>query len=552
MPVQDCESEGRPGYRWGETGACYTYEAGNEAARETARGKAEAQGRAIKAREGGSTAEMQELPEPVALSVPRWRSLAVDETKPIDDYRHIRGEGVFTWREPPFAVTWTPKITEGHFDAELGATCDRAERRGPEIWFFGTFTDDESGTKLLEHVRAKHPLFPSPSIGDDLAVEEIDDLGRPRLTFEQGKIIGMTLLPEQAQEGTFIELDEEPAEPLMACAAEGGPPLYPPKWWLERPPELDEGITPLTITDEGRVYFHLAGETCLLSRPDSCIRVRDDQLSRDFRFAHKGREGDGRGIRTAEGEYVKVTQLLLPGGHAPIRADARTAMRYYDNTENAIGHVRIGWDEKNNLPYGAGSLRPGVTEAQVQMARAVGTVSGDWRPGDQLGADPSKVYLIAAPIVNVPGFPPVSALVASGEVRAFVAPGPMPNEEDDMDETRFNELHTEAHRAELAQNDPATKAFAAFQAGNVEALVDYYCNEAGIPWGEEGARTQCMEIAEGHVDDPAALCQWMMGQCGASPGSIQASAELAQIAFAGLDRQVYGPMFEEMDRRAGA
>lgn len=50
MPVQYCEKDGKPGYRWGETGICYTYEAGNERQRAEARVKAEIQGRAIESR----------------------------------------------------------------------------------------------------------------------------------------------------------------------------------------------------------------------------------------------------------------------------------------------------------------------------------------------------------------------------------------------------------------------------------------------------------------------------------------------------------------------
>ena len=50
MPVQNCQVDGKPGYRWGEAGKCYTYTPGNDRARATARMKAEIQGRAIEAR----------------------------------------------------------------------------------------------------------------------------------------------------------------------------------------------------------------------------------------------------------------------------------------------------------------------------------------------------------------------------------------------------------------------------------------------------------------------------------------------------------------------
>ena len=58
VPVQPCQENGKPGYRWGRRGKCYTYIPGNSASRLQARLKAEAQGIAIEVsqveeREGG-------------------------------------------------------------------------------------------------------------------------------------------------------------------------------------------------------------------------------------------------------------------------------------------------------------------------------------------------------------------------------------------------------------------------------------------------------------------------------------------------------------------
>lgn len=49
MPVQTCQKDGEPGYRWGESGKCYTYTSGDDDGRAEARRKAEAQGAAIRA-----------------------------------------------------------------------------------------------------------------------------------------------------------------------------------------------------------------------------------------------------------------------------------------------------------------------------------------------------------------------------------------------------------------------------------------------------------------------------------------------------------------------
>ncbi len=48
MPVRECNSGGRPGYKYGDSGKCYTYTPGNTQSRVTARKKAEKQGVAIR------------------------------------------------------------------------------------------------------------------------------------------------------------------------------------------------------------------------------------------------------------------------------------------------------------------------------------------------------------------------------------------------------------------------------------------------------------------------------------------------------------------------
>jgi hypothetical protein len=56
MPVMPCRSRGRPGFKYGSSGKCYTYKENNTQSRVAARNRAEKQGRAIaisKAREAG-------------------------------------------------------------------------------------------------------------------------------------------------------------------------------------------------------------------------------------------------------------------------------------------------------------------------------------------------------------------------------------------------------------------------------------------------------------------------------------------------------------------
>jgi hypothetical protein len=47
MPVERCWSNGKPGFRWGKEGKCYTYTPNNADSRWRAKDKAAQQGRAI-------------------------------------------------------------------------------------------------------------------------------------------------------------------------------------------------------------------------------------------------------------------------------------------------------------------------------------------------------------------------------------------------------------------------------------------------------------------------------------------------------------------------
>jgi len=49
VPLMRCQENGKPGYKWGKSGKCYTYIPGDKASRERAKRKAMEQGRAIEA-----------------------------------------------------------------------------------------------------------------------------------------------------------------------------------------------------------------------------------------------------------------------------------------------------------------------------------------------------------------------------------------------------------------------------------------------------------------------------------------------------------------------
>lgn len=53
MPVMACQTKGKPGWKWGESGRCYTYTKGDKASSAQAKKEARIQGAAIHARRGG-------------------------------------------------------------------------------------------------------------------------------------------------------------------------------------------------------------------------------------------------------------------------------------------------------------------------------------------------------------------------------------------------------------------------------------------------------------------------------------------------------------------
>lgn len=71
MPVQECEDQGKPGFKWGEAGKCFTYEPDNEAQRNEAKRKAFIQGAAIGEEEvvvpPGGTVSLLESEESTAV-----------------------------------------------------------------------------------------------------------------------------------------------------------------------------------------------------------------------------------------------------------------------------------------------------------------------------------------------------------------------------------------------------------------------------------------------------------------------------------------------------
>lgn len=187
--------------------------------------------------------------------------------------------------------------------------------------------------------------------------------------------------------------------------------VLPAAWFKD--PELD-GPTPITITEEGRVFGHIAqwgvchtGLGLSIGMDDSCTAPPNSPSN--YAYYRTG------AVTTEEGD-IPVGNLTMGIGHAGERMSAGAAIEHYDNVEAVVADVVAGEDA-----YGiwfSGAMRPNLTNERLRAFKA-SRLSGDWR---RIGGE---LELVGALSVNVPGFPiPRLALAASGgRQTALIAAG---------------------------------------------------------------------------------------------------------------------------------
>jgi hypothetical protein len=183
--------------------------------------------------------------------------------------------------------------------------------------------------------------------------------------------------------------------------------VRPPAEWFDNP-KL-QAITPLTITEDGRVFGHGAiWGTCHTAFPGACTTP---PIEGDHVYYRLGE------VVTASGSRVAVGSITLGTGHASVRGiSASQAAEHYDHTGTVVAVVASGEDDHGI--WVAGAVRPGTPEARVQELRAA-SLSGDWR---RIGG---QLRLVAFLAVNRPGFPVprTSAFVRHDAQVSLVAAG---------------------------------------------------------------------------------------------------------------------------------
>lgn len=112
MPIEECHLEGKPGYRYGSGGKCYTYDPDDPASKERAHKKAEEQGRAIEASRHSEAAQGPESRFHVDKARFGGKMLYQDEKVTVVPCI-LMAEGVQNGALKPFEEFYDPNGLEG-------------------------------------------------------------------------------------------------------------------------------------------------------------------------------------------------------------------------------------------------------------------------------------------------------------------------------------------------------------------------------------------------------------------------------------------------------
>lgn len=386
-----------------------------------------------------SETHMEDTPETVVQETTHysWSGPITFEGVYTGDGRLFRANSV-TWRNDllPFPFDWQRLSSDGHDSSVTIGRVDEITRgEDGQIFGRGVILRGENAPPeaaqyiaLLEEGAAGWVSID----GDDAKFDILEDEENPfgmKMEFDSINIRGLTAVNIAAFAEAKIALVDESV--VVADGREGvvvsdgeveyartfvprewivddealiaSIPINPPIEWFDDP--KFDSLTPITITDDGRVFGHLCGkETCHIGMGSCRTSPRNCDYDNYF---HLGC------IKTEEGNEVFVGHMTFGGGHAPLDKAAQSAAAYYDSTSRVSADIRCGEDEFGTWVVGA--LRPTLSQEDIREIRSA-PLSGDWRP---IGG---KLQLIAAHAVNVPGFPVPRAkvMVASGVTETLI------------------------------------------------------------------------------------------------------------------------------------
>lgn len=393
-----------------------------------------------------------------------WTAVLARIGTPTGDKRII-APGALTTRDLPLPLMWQRVSDSGHSGAvTVGAietmTIDNESgmvtatgswlpvrgssdaQRQTEAGVTGPSVDLFDDVDIVEVQTLVEAGVVGPNLLDNMDDIEyaMDDDGMIVIT--RARIAGATLVQIPAFAGVSIDMadvvsvgrsqtdiDTDTWPNLYASAS---PPLPPLDWF--RQPDLSE-LTPLTISDTGRVFGHIAGwGTCHIGLP-GCVTPPASQSG--YSYFHVAEQA------TAEGAVLPVGTLVAGPRHADPQAAFQAAQSHYDAPGAAVARVMAGEDEHGI--WVAGWMLPGATPQAVDIFRS-SPVSGDWR---RIGGG---LEMIAVCSVNAPGFPVPRARVAfsNGHQRTLIGSFGIKPQEGPEPVRTFNTEQINASRARWA------------------------------------------------------------------------------------------------------
>jgi hypothetical protein len=305
-------------------------------------------------------------------------------------------------------LMWQEKTDEGHKGAYTIGSIDSIQILDDMVTASGTLLDlFPDKQRVIEMIEAG-VIGPSVDLDDFSYVMT----GEDSILVTQARVSGATLVPIEAFAEVSIHMGASTAQPSEVMVASAAAQVLPSIDDFKNP-GLD-GPMAITITDEGRVFGHIAvWGTCHVGLP-GCVTAPSSQT--EYAYFMTG------GEKTAEGVTVPVGKLTVGGGHAEPNAGFVAAAEHYDNVGTAVASVFAGEDEHGI--WVAGRILPGVSHEAVSALQR-SPISGDWR---RIGGN---LELVAAHAVNVPGFPVPRAKVrfSAGDQLSLVAALVMPEKE---------------------------------------------------------------------------------------------------------------------------
>lgn len=398
--------------------------------------------------------KLADLADEVGTDDDALRYLLVVEGVETGDGRVI-DENALSWRDLPLPFMATDVTAPGHDGAKLVGQIVNIERDGSSVYGDVALldSDDADVLRLQRLIRdgdmrgvsvdldkvdgqleivdgppASAPVTTDASAGeadDDSPDAEVKDsvttipLTEPTTRITSARIMGATAVPfpafAEAQQivaallagATSIDTAQVPASLIAA-------PVHPPTSFFGDPALT--APTPLTVTDDGQIFGHLALWASCHRGFDVCTPP-PRAPGGDYTHFHTGE------IVTDTGERLAVGNITVDAGHASLSDDSRLAKEHYDHTGWIGAEVRCGEDQHGI--WMAGALRSDLAAERVRALMAC-DVSGDWRAID------GTLRLIGIASVPVPGF--VKQRVASGAPLALVASIPVCA--DDLDPDR--------------------------------------------------------------------------------------------------------------------